>query len=139
VVLVVGLAVAMTMTTALRGVAKLEARVWPVELQSTLEQEPGGFTFNEYADGGYLIYFAPHFKPFVDDRCELFGGPFLVEFVNAEQDGPKDYLARMQERYGPFRYALTRTGSGFDLAFRENTAQWVLVKDTATANLYRRK
>ena len=46
------------------------------------EPKPGepNHIFNDYVDGGFIIYHAPGYKVFVDDRCEVFGGPWLVGF-----------------------------------------------------------
>ena len=54
--------------------------------------------FNDYIDGGFVIYHAPGYRVFVDDRCEVFGGDWLVEFVNASAAEPDGWQAYM-ERY----------------------------------------
>ena len=43
-----------------------------------------------------------------------------------------------EAEYGPFDFALTRTGTGFDGYFR-NSPEWVLVKETPTATFYKRR
>ncbi|HEY2787268.1 MAG TPA: hypothetical protein VGJ05_20075 [Fimbriiglobus sp.] len=125
-----------------RGWAGLDPTVWPVDMIETLNREAAGRngirTFNEYADGGFLIYFAPQYRPFVDGRCELFGGPWLKAFVEAESGDVGAYLKVMEGQYGRFEAALTRTGSGFDSCFR-TAAEWTLVRETPTASFYRRK
>src|SRR5262249_18437028 len=57
------------------GWARLNPGHWPVALQEQLEgyeyTVPGGTPiFNDMLFGGYLIYYAPGFRVFVDDRCE---------------------------------------------------------------------
>jgi len=123
--------------------AQLDRRVWPTELLDDLraqeDEHPEGLrVFNDYDYGGFLIYFTPRLKPFVDDRCELFGDRWLLEFVTSQQHGTADRIRDYQQRYGNFDLALVRTGSGFD-AFFESQSDWQLIRKTGTATLYRRK
>lgn len=116
---------------------------WPVELLDVLkEHEPrspvGNHVFNEYIDGGFLIYHTPGYKVFVDDRCEVFGGAWLTEFVAAGHTGTAAAVAKWEREYGNFDFALTRTGSGFDGYFRDRP-EWRLVKETPTASFYQRR
>jgi hypothetical protein len=127
------------------GWATHDPNHWPVEVIDALkahEPKPGdphNKLFNSgYIDGGFVIYHAPGYKVFVDDRCEVFGGPWLKDFVNAHDD-PGPALANWEARYGPFHFALTRTGSSFDDLFRENAREWEPVKVTPTATFYKRK
>ena len=125
------------------GWAKHDPANWPVELLDVLkEREPhsavGNHLFNEYVDGGFVIYHAPGYKVFVDDRCEVFGGAWLTEFVAAGQGDAAAAVARWEQAYGRFDFALTRTGSGFDRHFRAAPG-WVLVKETPTASFYERR
>jgi hypothetical protein len=125
------------------GCAKLDPEYWPVELLPELKKyqkaRPDGTPiFNEYLFGGFLIYFTPGYRVFVDDRCELFGDRWLHEYVEVER-GAKDAqqaFKRWEDEYPPFDFALTRTGSNFDEYFRTNG--WVLVKKTDTAAFYKR-
>jgi hypothetical protein len=126
------------------GWAKLDPGYWPTELIGALkENEPrspaGGRLFNEYIDGGFVIYHAPGYRVFVDDRCELFGDEWLVRFVAAGAGDSTDAMASWQAEYGNFDFALTRTGSGFDGYFRGRPAEWELVEGTPTAAFYRRR
>jgi hypothetical protein len=121
---------------------------WPIEVLDVLkahEPKPGAphnRLFNsEYIDGGFVIYHAPGYKVFVDDRCEVFGGPWLKEFYAAEHtDNPNlaPLLAKWEEKYGPFDFALTRTGTPFDNWFKAAPA-WKAEKVTPTATFYTRK
>src|SRR5439155_769282 len=68
------------------GWARHDPHYWPVELIDVLkENEPrselGNRLFNDYIDGGFVIYHAPGYKVFVDDRCEVFGGEWLLKFT----------------------------------------------------------
>lgn len=125
------------------GWARHDPRLWPVELIDVLkEHEPhsgvGNHLFNDYTDGGFVIYHAPGYKVFVDDRCEVFGGPWLLDFVRAGSEDTAGAMARWEAEYGRFDFALARTGTGFDDYFAKSES-WALVKHTDTANFYRRK
>jgi hypothetical protein len=54
----------------------------PVDLNGPVEEyaahvPPGTRVFNDANLGGYLIYFAPRLKIFMDDRCELYGDDWI--------------------------------------------------------------
>jgi hypothetical protein len=125
------------------GCAKLNPEYWPVDVLPELKKHqrarPDGTPiFNEYLFGGFLIYFAPGYRLFVDDRCELYGDRWLQEYVQAER-GTKDArvaFKQWDEEYPPYDFALTRTGSTFDEYFR--TSGWILIKKTDTATFYKR-
>jgi hypothetical protein len=123
--------------------AKHDPQQWPVGVLDALKQhepkpgEPNKLFNAGYIDGGFVIYHAPGYKVFVDDRCEVFGGPWLKDFVAAQAD-PAPALAKWEPQYGPFDYALTRTGTPFDDWFQGHPA-WQVVKVTPTATFYKRK
>jgi hypothetical protein len=127
------------------GWAKHDPNYWPVEVIDVLkvyEPLPGdrhNRLFNSgYIDGGFVIYHAPGYKVFVDDRCELFRGPWLKDFV-AAQDAPGAALAKWDVEYrGPFDFALTRSDSAFDDWFR-TSPEWEMLKRTDTATFYKHK
>ncbi len=129
-----------------KGTATLDPTLWPTELHDDLkavEPKPGepNRIFCEYIYGGYLIYHTPGFKVFVDDRCEVFGDDWLLEFVKADGDGTADAMAKWQAQYGTFDFALTSTTDremGFDWYFR-TSGEWEVVRKTDTATLYKRK
>jgi hypothetical protein len=119
--------------------AELDPQAWPVEalpeLRRAAEENPGGRIFNEYEYGGFLIYYAPELRVYVDDRCEVYGDQWLARFVSADAD-PGAYLDDQQTCYGRFNLALTRTGSGYDRYFQ--SAGWQILVRTETATLYQR-
>jgi hypothetical protein len=126
------------------GWAMHDDKQWPVEVLPALKEyepkpgDPKNKLFNAgYIDGGFVIYHAPGYKVFVDDRCELFGGAWLVEFVNAHAN-PASALAKWEAQYGPFDFALTRTDTPFDDWFK-SSEEWKAEKVTPTATFYRRK
>ena len=125
------------------GWARLDPAHWPVELLPELKaHEPRSPAdphrlFNGYIDGGFVIYHAPGYKVFVDDRCEVFGGDWLLAFVRAESEGTAEAIAVWERRYGAFDFALVRAGTGFEEYFR-TAPGWQLVKRTDVASFYRR-
>jgi hypothetical protein len=125
------------------GWARHDPNHWPVELLDVLKaHEPKSAAdphrvFNEYIDGGFLIYHAPNYRVFVDDRCELFGGAWLLAFVEAYSTGTAEAVAKWEAEYGRFDFALTRTGSGYDEYFSARP-EWRAVKKTPTAAFYTR-
>jgi hypothetical protein len=134
---------AVEIATPGHGCAKLDPDYWPVDLLPELKEHqhdrPDGTPiFNEYLFGGFLEYFTPGYRVFVDDRCELYGDRWLRQYVDVER-GTKDareVFQRWEELYPPFDLALTRTGSAFDDYFR--TSGWKVIKKTDTASFYRR-
>jgi hypothetical protein len=135
--------------------AKLDAALWPVELLDDLrkhqDDRPDGTPiFNEYIYGGFLIYYTPGYRVFVDDRCELYRGSdnyqWLYEFVQAEKYGTPQTIGpimrRWEQEYGRFDLALVKTAQadtepGFDNYFR-TSPEWTAIKRTTTASLYQR-
>lgn len=126
------------------GWARLDSDLWPVELLPELRQHQHDGSgqariFNEYINGGFLIYHAPDYRVFVDDRCEVYGDRWLLRFVGAEQgQNTAECIKEWEQEYGSFDLALARTGAPFDRYFQEAEA-WTPVKRTDTATLYRRK
>jgi hypothetical protein len=127
------------------GWARHDPGHWPVELLDVLKanepRSPGDphRVFNDYIDGAFLIYHTPGYKVFVDDRCEVFGGAWLTEFVRAGSgEGTAAAVASWEQRYGTFDFALTRTGTPFDDHFK-GSPDWELLKRTDTATFYKRK
>ena len=122
-----------------RGWARLEPRFYPVELIPDIQNYehscPSGTpVFNEMLYGGFLIYYSPGLKVFIDDRCELYGDDGILEYVDAETD-PKKIGAWVQKYR--FERALTKNGSGFDAYFR-NAKDWKVIAVTESATLYGR-
>jgi len=126
------------------GWVVLDGKKWPGEMLATLkEHEPRSMTrnrlFNDYIDGGYVIYHAPGYRVFVDDRCELFGDQWLIEFLLAAETDTAAAVQKWQERYGQFDFALTRIGSGFEDYFAANPKEWTCVSRGKVAAFYVRK
>jgi hypothetical protein len=60
-------------------------------------QACGDRVYNTYPDGGYLIWFAPRTRVFIDSRQDPYPVPFVQEYIELERTG--DYQ-RVFERYG---------------------------------------
>jgi hypothetical protein len=121
--------------------AKHDPANWPMELLPALKQhEPHdgrNRIFNGYIDGGFLIYHVPGYKVFVDDRCEVFGGAWLKDFVMADA-APTAAIAKWEKEYGPFHFALVRVDTGFE-AFFATSSEWECIQRTPLAAFYRRR
>jgi hypothetical protein len=123
------------------GWAELDPAHWPVELLPDLREyehsRPDGTpVFNEMLFGGFLIYYTPGLRVFIDDRCELYGDDRLLAYVEAVQHEPAQ-IERWAREYG-FEMALVHAGSVLDHYLR-GTSGWRLVRETEAAALYVRR
>jgi hypothetical protein len=101
------------------------SRVWPEELLPALAayanaQPDGTPIFNEPILGGYLIKNFPSLRVFIDGRCELYGEPFLNDFVTAWRD--PSHVGKWQEQFA-FRAALIEAKSPLRTYF-DNDDRW---------------
>lgn len=95
------------------GWVRLSPEVTPIELKDQLQRyaasvPPGTPIFNDANFGGFLIYFTPTLKIFMDDRCELYGDAWIEHYADTlglppEQLGP--VFEAWQHQYG-FTHAL---------------------------------
>ncbi len=140
--MLVAVAIALAATAFGTGfsVGRLDPQLWPVELLPAMHQEVEGKRdvpiFNEYEYGGFVIYFTPEYRPFVDDRCEVFGNDWLVEFVEASVGDAAPAMAKWEAMYPRFDYALV--GERFGRYFSAQP-DWEVVASDGTATFYRRK
>jgi hypothetical protein len=119
------------------GWAQFDASVCPVDAIGPLKEYPDGTPiFNELNFGGCLIYFAPNTRVFIDDRAELYGEDFLLEYDQARR--MPAYQDRFLSRFH-FNLVLTQADSEFDLFFKAPGAGWQLIGEGKTAHLYRRR
>jgi hypothetical protein len=123
-----------------RGWVRLDPAIWPVELLPDLrriEAEESGEVriFNEYDLGGFLIYYTPGIRVFVDDRCEVYGDAWLSDYAEARRATPERVDA-WAEQYR-LDWALVKAGSGFDRYLRRAPG-WSLIRRSPAASLYRR-
>lgn len=133
-----------------RGWAQLDPKIWPIELVAELrghqyDRPAGTRIFCEYTYGGFIIYHAPGYRVFIDDRCELFGDDFLLKFVWTKDwlsgdmfESPAEPFAEWQAQYGSFDLALVETDGGFDRALASMPIAWERVRRTDTATLYKK-
>jgi len=127
------------------GCAQLDPDLWPtdalVELKKHEPKSPGDGKkiFCEYIYGGYIEYHCPGYRVFVDDRCEVFGDDWLVDYVNAERDGTADAMRRWQAEYGRFDSALTANPSGYGDYFEQRPDEWEMVTKTERVRFFVRK
>jgi hypothetical protein len=124
-----------------RGWARLDPARWPVELLPKLSQisqtnAEGARIFNDLQFGGFLIYYAPRLKVFVDDRCSLYGGEFLESYEHARLKDAAQ-LDHWQQQYG-FDYALVQADGNFDRHLSAS-ASWAALGRTPAAALYQRR
>jgi hypothetical protein len=124
-----------------RRLAHLDEENWPVALLPQLRdyersQPPGTPIFNEYELGGFLIYYTPDLRVFVDGRCEVYGPDWLWDVDQAMRYHP-ERIEQWADQYG-FDRALVESGSGFDLYLKEAPG-WTEIGRTPSAALYARK
>jgi hypothetical protein len=120
------------------GWVRPPARVWPEGLIGPLkayadEHRDGTPVFNEPILGGFLIYHFSKLQIFIDGRCELYGEPFLRDFVAAWRDPAR--VGRWHEEFG-FRAALIEADSPLRSYF-DASDQWRLVAEAPGARFYR--
>jgi hypothetical protein len=118
-----------------------ESDTMPVELLPELQEfarsnPPGTPIFNEMTFGGFLIYYAPQLRVFIDDRCELYGDEGLLAYALALTERPEQ-IEEWQRQYG-FVLALTVRGSNFD-RFLRGAVDWEVIRETESATLFRRR
>jgi hypothetical protein len=122
-----------------RGWAGFDPAVTPIELLPQLKAyekaAPSKPIFNDMLYGGFLIYFTPDLKVFIDDRCELYGDDFLAQYAEVMVHHP-ERIEDWAQKYR-FDHALVFPGSPMD-RYLEKAAGWQEVRRTAGAVLYYR-
>jgi hypothetical protein len=123
-----------------RGWVRLDPRACPVELLPELRayertRSTGTPIFNDMIFGGYLIYFTPGLRVFIDDRCELYGDEWLLEYAVSVLHHPERIEAWADE-YG-FEYALVQPATPVE-QYLAGAAGWTVAGRTDAAVLYRR-
>ena len=126
-----------TSTMPGQSLVRLDQTHWPVDLLPELQayansHKEGTRIFNDFLMGGFLIFYAPRLKVFIDDRCELYGDDFLLSFF----DAPGCTLEDWSRQYG-FDIALTITGSQYH-DYLKSSPNWRLVKETPAGSLYKK-
>ncbi|MFO0936685.1 MAG: hypothetical protein U0798_09260 [Gemmataceae bacterium] len=128
-----------------RGWARYDPRIWAIELLPVIRSEAEGRIaepiFNDFNDGGFLIWYAPEFRVFIDDRCEIYGGKLIKEYCDASRGGletGKAYIEEQQRKYGPYQYALTQLDTGFEMYLQSDTEHWQCLGRSQNHAFYRR-
>ncbi len=110
---------------------RLQWRPMPVETVAAVRACPGRL-YNNYDDGGYLIWFVPERTVFLDSRQDPYPPALVDAHIRAELSG--EYRA-LFDRY-EIQCALTRTDS--PLAARLTTDGWRATHTDATWQVFRR-
>lgn len=121
------------------GWARLNPRYWPVEaapaLREAIAKSGDPRVFNQMTFGGYLIYAVPEARVFIDDRCELYGDEFLMQYESL-MNAPEEFDAVAAT--WPFPHVLVSARSKL-AAHLADHADWHLIHGDATSVLYARK
>jgi hypothetical protein len=125
-----------------RGWAQFDPKPCPLgllpELRACEGKRPNRTPiFNEMLFGGFLIYYTPDLRVFIDDRCELYGDQWLEQYADAAWHHPEQ-IEQWAKEYG-FDHALVQADSGFDRYLANSPGEWTLEVRTDSAALYRRK
>jgi hypothetical protein len=117
-------------------VARLDPDYWPVGLVPALraaerELPRGSPILNDMLFGGFIEYETPGLRVFVDDRWELFGDRFMLDYVEADRSRLDAWVVR-----AGVELAIAAKGSGLD-RYLQGTG-WQRVATSLPASLYRR-
>jgi hypothetical protein len=127
--------------------ARFDSKQVPIELEKTLQDyaksKPDGFPiYNDANLGGFLIYFTPSLKIFMDDRFELYGEDGLRDYVEMIYHHPErieDWAAK-----APFDRALVERHdkrdeqTAMELYLADQKNGWSEVARCQKAVLYKR-
>jgi len=121
------------------GAVQLDSQ-WPVDLLPELRRIESDSAadicvFNDCLFGGFLIFHTPQLRIFIDDRFELYGSDFIVDYLNTVYVDPERIEAWSQE-YG-FNYALVERNTPLD-RFLRRSENWTAIKHGSAASLYHR-
>lgn len=112
---------------------ELDKDWWPLDLVPLMKQQqaknPGTKLFNEDRLAGMVIRYVPETKVFIDDRCELYGEAFLLDYLDAMKNRPAYWFAEWHRKYG-INAALTHPKSKFTEYLRSVPMEWDLVKES---------
>jgi hypothetical protein len=92
---------------------RLNPHVVPIDMTGPVQEyaqkaSPGSRIYNDANFGGFLIFYAPELKIFMDDRFELCGDAWLANYVDVINNHPERFEAWYQEYH--FDRALVATG-----------------------------
>jgi hypothetical protein len=125
------------------GWAKLDERCVPVELADEVKAvaAANGRLFNDANLGGFVLYQTPQQKIFMDDRFELYGDPWMREYVAVVYDEPERF-EEWADHY-QFDHALVQVLPGEQRLplekYLSESPRWVVVSRCDCGALLRRK
>jgi hypothetical protein len=124
-----------------RGWAKLSPHYIPVELADDLRTATAGHRlFNDANLGGFVIYHAPGVPVFMDDRFELYGDPWIREYVAVVYDHPERFNGWADEY--KFDLALVASLPGDERLplekYLSESPRWVVLSRCERGVLFRR-
>ncbi len=117
----------------LLGRLLIDRNHWPLALLDSLRKEcqrEGTVLFNEDLYGGFVVYFVPGQKIFIDDRCELHGKNLLMDYVDAfrHQEHVAEWMDKWEKQYG-INLALVHSNSTFAKHFLSRN-DWHVIATT---------
>lgn len=128
-----------------RGWAGLDPRTVPVELADPLRRYAAANgrharLFNDANLGGFVLYHEPRLKVFMDDRFELYGDPWLREYVDVVYDHPERFDAWADKfRFDSALLAVLPDDQRVPLEkYLSESPQWVVVCRCDRGVLFRR-
>jgi hypothetical protein len=116
---------------------RFDASHWPHEilpaLQAAAKSHPRGSPiFNDMLFGGFLMYYTPNLRVFIDDRCELYGDELIRKYVEADRS---DFSIWTKKYH--YDLALIYSDSNYKSYF-DDDPEWCIVKRCQAAVLYQR-
>ncbi|WP_248345674.1 hypothetical protein [Anaeromyxobacter paludicola] len=125
------------LTGGRRAFTKMDARWWPVRLipplrQAAQEEGVGAPVLNDMRLGGFVEFYAPSLRVFVDDRWELFGDRFMVNHLR-----PAPSWVDSLEHGDAIRLAIAERGGALERHLSSDPT-WRLIATSEAGTLYRR-
>lgn len=122
------------------GWARLSPAYWPVEATKMLQEQSRESAtpprvFNQMIYGGYLIYVMPESRVFIDDRCELYGDDFILNYESTLREPVRIEAEAVQ--WG-IDYAIVSSRSAM-AAHLASSPAWTAIHKDPTAVVYRRQ
>lgn len=117
----------------------LPAQDWPIQAVEFIRANPAQFTgkmFNQYMWGGYLMWYLPEHKTFVDGRTDFFGETGIREFSQVTAVGP-DWDEPLTKRN--VQWVLMPASHRLNLALGLQPAQWRCLYSDATAKVWSKR
>jgi hypothetical protein len=120
-----------------KTVTQAQEEYLPVKVTSYLaESRPTGPMFNSYNWGGYMMYYLPEEKVFVDGRTDLYGDDFLSNDYLKTATGAPGWRETL-DKYG-INVVAVEAGSGLARSLREEPG-WSLDYEDKMAAVFVRE